>query len=96
METGLFVYITIIALAYSPPDWEGEKYIPGDVIQSGVMASSKGNTLTEMEENCHKGGQSLVDLLQYTGQDSVKVFYTCVELPKEIEEIQNEAESDPL
>jgi hypothetical protein len=96
METGWFVYITIIALAYSPPDWEGEKYIPGDVIQSGVMANGKGNTLAEMEKNCHNGGQLLVDILQSTGQDSVKVFYTCVELPTEIEEIQNEAKGDPV
>ncbi|MEY3411509.1 MAG: hypothetical protein RIQ70_195 [Bacteroidota bacterium] len=96
METGWFVYITIISLVYSPPDWNDEKYIPGDVIQSGVMASSKGNTLAEMEENCHKGGQEMIDLLQSVGQDSVKVFYTCVELPKEIEKIQNTPEGDPV
>lgn len=96
METGWFVYITIIALTYSPPDWKDEKYIPGDVIQSGVMASGKGNTPAEMEENCHNGGQSLVDILQSVGEDSVKVFYTCVELPKEIEEIQNRPEGDPV
>lgn len=95
METGWFVYITIIALAYSPPDWKDEKYVPGDVIKSSLMASSKGNTLAEMEENCHKGGQTMVDILQAIGKDSVKVFYTCVELPKEIETIQNNVVGDP-
>lgn len=95
METGWFVYITIIALTASPPDWKDEKYIAGDVIKSQLMASSKGNTLEEMEKNCNEGGQKMVEILSNIGGDSVKVLYNCVQLPKEIEKIQNDAYGDP-
>lgn len=94
METGWFVYITIISLAYSPPDWKDEKYVPGDVIEYSLMATAKGTTPEEMEENCHEGGRLMVETLQAAGQDSVKVFYTCIELPKEVEQIQNDTYRD--
>lgn len=90
METGWFVYLTVIALL-SPTDNNQPKYIPGDVIKTELIASAKGNTLSEREKNCHKGGKIMADSLQDIGKGSVKVFYTCVELPAIIEELQEEA-----
>jgi hypothetical protein len=89
-EMAWFVYITVIALA-SPIDNNEPYFVPGDIIESGLVAVTKGNSDTEQEQNCHKGGKTLENILETVGEGSVEVFYTCLKLPAVIEQIQEEA-----
>lgn len=89
-EMAWFVYITVIALA-SPADKVEPYYIPGDVIESGLVAVAQGTDSTEQEQNCHKGGKILENILETVGEGSVEVFYTCLNLPAVIQQIQEEA-----
>ena len=78
MSETWFVILVMIALK---PTLHGEsKYEAGDIIKTSIMASA------ESKENCLKGGQILVDILNQAGGDSVKVILVCEPLPKMLEE----------
>ena len=89
-EMSWFVYITVIALA-SPIDNKEPYYVPGEIIESGLVAVAKGNSDIDQEQNCHKGGKVLENILETVGEGSVEVFYSCIKLPAVIEQIQEKA-----
>jgi len=85
--TSWFLILVMIALKPTLDD-STPKYIPGDIIKTQLMASGKGTTDTEQEENCNKGGSFMAEYLEQVGGGSVKVHFTCVKLPATIQEIQ--------
>jgi hypothetical protein len=81
-------FVILVVIATKPTLYGEPAYVPGDVVETIVMASAKGATPEEQEANCHKGGAILRDALQEAGQDSVKAIYVCEQLPASVEEAQ--------
>ena len=85
MNTMWFVLITIIL---AQPVTDGSDGRVGDVLQSSLMGAA------ETEEKCEVAGHATASVLERHGKGSVRVVWSCVDLPAHFAEAQDFKETE--